>query len=731
MSNKKLGQLLQAAKKAVNISKGVLKVPRPKNSKYAKISPIQVERKADKYTRYERRKRAKERKGKTFAPKNTVVVDKAIPFDPAATVQSYIDGVMNGSIIVGRWVRMCVERHLDDMKHAHERGYSFSPEKGAEAIWFFATCLRFTKGEMATKPFLQYEDIAAGNYKYGECSNFIPSPNQAFILWCMYGWCHAETGYRRFSTVYITAARKWGKSEFGAGIAIKQGALDNPPEPGARVLIAATKKEQAFELTWKQASQMVETSPALRELIDVYQYALVTGNRPPQPFSTIKAIGSNSKTSDGFDGSCIVMDELHAWEGKKHGDFYDKLVTATGSRRQPLTLMITTAGNEQSTIWIAKDTLYCNVLESAVKQKIHVADHIFAFIARLDEARECDCRGENQECQFCKGTGTIPEDDLYDEANWPKANPNYPCTPTVKGLREDASVSKMDSLQKNSWKQYHCNMKSSSAAKFISTALWGACSVPALSDWKTAEVITGAIDVGTRDDLASCGLCAKFRMPKEQVQEVLERMLRFITGEKLSDSTKQALRNKAVDQYRYEVKSYSWTPLNPLRNLKKEPWASWVATGQLNVMEQAAIDIEEMQNKIITLGKENKVKAFRGDPHNATQLLQNLEKAGFEVVEHQQTYAMYNEPLQEFLRLVRLCVITYNGQTSSLLSWAVNNTVVRKNNLRNEWILDKEKSPEKIDPVTAMVMSFAEAMYTPPKGSSQPYSSNKGSGIFG
>lgn len=721
------------------VKRGGLKSLRVKGDPFRKISPIKVER-LPKVKRSAQRKKARALRGKTFAPVNILadIVEKPVPFDPAQYVQDYIDGVMNGSIVVGRFVKMCVERHVDDLKHGHERGLVFSPEKAIETILFFATCLRFTKGEMATKPFLRMSDILEGKFKYGECSNFVPSPNQAFILWCIYGWRWKATGYRRFTTAYITAGRKWGKSEFGAGVAIKHGIADDPPEPGARVIIAATKKEQAFDLTWKQARQMVESSPALRSVIDTYQYALVTENKGPQPFSSIKAIGSNSKTSDGFDASCIVLDELHAWEAKKHGDFYDKLVTATGSRRQPLMLMITTAGNEQSTIWNSKDAFYCRVLESAL-EGTHVADHVFAFIARLDEERPCKCGTPKAlaDCPLCKGKGTIPMDDLYDETNWPKANPNFPHTPTLKALREDAANAKLDPHQANAWKQYHCNMKSSSLSQFISSNVWLSCGDIGIDeDWSKAEVVAGGVDIGTRDDLASMAVVGKFRITRDVQKLLIERLLQILSGVKDKDIHAQAMHDKlcrgqAAPMYRYRCKSWSWTGNNVLlRNLDREPWAGWKQTGQLKVSQNIAVDLEEFQDAIISTGKLYKVKAFRADPNNAAQLLQNLEKAGFEAVEHRQSYQMYNEPLQEFLRVVQLGIFNYDIPTSTLLTWAIGNSVVRKNNFRNEIMLDKEKSPDKIDPAVATVMAFAEAYYTPPRNNSMAYSSAPGSRIF-
>ena len=64
-------------------------------------------------------------------------------------VQAYIDGVLNGSITVGRLVRLAVERHVDDLENAGERGYRFDADAANLAINFFPMVLRHSTDEFA------------------------------------------------------------------------------------------------------------------------------------------------------------------------------------------------------------------------------------------------------------------------------------------------------------------------------------------------------------------------------------------------------------------------------------------------------------------------------------------------------------------------------------------------------------------------------------------------------
>ena len=45
------------------------------------------------------------------------------PRNHAACVASYCDAILSGEIIAGRYVELAVRRYLDDLEHAHERGF--------------------------------------------------------------------------------------------------------------------------------------------------------------------------------------------------------------------------------------------------------------------------------------------------------------------------------------------------------------------------------------------------------------------------------------------------------------------------------------------------------------------------------------------------------------------------------------------------------------------------------
>ena len=162
---------------------------------------------------------------------------------PADKVRRYIDGVLSGDVVAGEYLRKAVQRHVDDLENAEARGYYFDEKIAAAACAFFPSALRHYNGEWVGQPFAL-------------------SDNQAFIVWCLWGWRRRSDDTRRFRTAYITAARKWGKSTFCAGLMLLATCCDFPAEPGAENYCVATKEEQA-RIVHSVATKIRSRSPAV------------------------------------------------------------------------------------------------------------------------------------------------------------------------------------------------------------------------------------------------------------------------------------------------------------------------------------------------------------------------------------------------------------------------------------------------------------------------------------
>ncbi len=550
------------------------------------------------------------------------------PYEPPETkVQRYIDGVLSGDIVVGGYVRAAIERHQDDLKNASDRGFEFDKQKATSACLFFPLALRHYNGEWVNQPFAL-------------------SDNQAFIVWCLWGWRRIVDGTRRFRSAYLTAARKWGKSTFCAGLMLLATCSDFPPEAGAENLCVATKEDQA-RIVFEVAKKIRARSPAVQEYTEAKTKLIKTLPGTPQPDAILMPVGSDSDTSDGWNTHLTVMDELHAWK-KQHQGLYDRHTTSGGSRRQPLIVIITTAGDDLSEIWKRRDSASCAILDAS-KRGDHIGDNHFAFVARIDA-----------------------KDDAFDPENWPKANPNYPVTPKHDYLEEQAQECRHDPVEKAKFTRFHTNRMVSSVNKAIDDDLW-AKAKGELSDWKEADYIGGGFDLGGYDDIASAARVAKFETDKVDEE------------------------GKIV--YRYEVTSGSWINENATRRLDVDPWATWVANGDLIVTARQIGDIESY-----LLSDDCDGVAY--DPNNARKSGDDLrdERGEDWAIEMPQTIKQFAEPIKQFKAALVDGRITHDG--NPLLSWAVSNLQLSRTGLP-----EKPGREQKIDPIVAVFMAYRMALF--------------------
>jgi len=191
----------------------------------------------------------------------------------------------------------------------------FDQQAADMAVAFFETFLHHSKGEWAGQPF---------ELERWQCEDIIEP---------LFGWKRLD-GTRQYRTAYIEVPRKNGKSTLAAGIGLYLLFADN--EPGAEIYSAATDREQAG-IVFGEASRMVEQSPDLGRRAEIYRRSIVV----PSTYSSYKVLSAEAYTKHGLNAHGVIVDELHAHQDR---ELVDTLVTATGSRRQPLVVFITTAG---------------------------------------------------------------------------------------------------------------------------------------------------------------------------------------------------------------------------------------------------------------------------------------------------------------------------------------------------------------------------------------------------
>lgn len=380
-----------------------------------------------------------------------------------STLQEYIDGVLDGSLVVSTLVRAAVERHVDDLarQSTAEFPYHFDAAKARKVCRFYPMVLRHSVGRNAGMAF-ELE------------------PWQVFCESMIFGWLRDADNTRRFRKTYESMARKNGKSTRGAGRSIYMAGFDENPrigkiEPVAQVVQSATKRDQVDKVLFAEVERMRRKSPAITIRSAFARREIkFHGND-----GLIMTTGSD-KPYDGLNPHFVIMDELHAWR-EHHREFYDTMVTGSGFRDQPLISIITTAGDDRSYLWNEVYEFSKKVVTGVVYD-----DEFFVFCAELDE-----------------------EDDPLDESTWIKANPNLGVSVSLDYLKQQAIEASQSAAALNRFTRYHGNRRVSSNERAFNLTEWDACRGQ-LSDWSEADAVGCAVDLGARDDLAAVAFCARF-----------------------------------------------------------------------------------------------------------------------------------------------------------------------------------------------------------------------------
>lgn len=380
-------------------------------------------------------------------------------------VQTYIDRVQSGDIVVCKLVKAAVDRHLNDLKRIGTPGfpYYFNEDLAQYSIDFCETIIRHSTGQYAGK-------------------NFFLEDWQAFGTAMIDGWRCVDNDARRFRTVMWSQARKNGKSFFAASRCYFSVVADphpttRKPEENALVVLSATRKEQAAKVIFKECKLMRKRSPELLALSTAYRDHIEF----KETNSEIMPVGSD-KSYDGLNPTLVSIDEQHAFREVVHSDFLATMRTGGGSRMQPLTLITTTAGSDRSTLWLADYKYAKSVVLDEFKD-----DRWFVYIFEIDE-----------------------DDDPLDESTWIKANPNLGVSVSLEYLRDNAAKTRGNPKWLNEFTRYHCNRIVSATEQAFDLGKWDDCAGE-LSDWHEADAVAGGVDLGGQNDFAAIALCARFQ----------------------------------------------------------------------------------------------------------------------------------------------------------------------------------------------------------------------------
>ncbi len=289
---------------------------------------------------------------------------------------AYALAVTSGKILAGPFVRGSCQRHLNDLKHAGERGFYYNEHVAAEAMAFFEEVLILAGGQWEGKP-------------------FILLPWQAFIISNLFGWKRKSDNKRRFRVCYIESGKGSGKSPLAAGVGMKGLLADK--EPRAEIYAAATTQSQAMVL-FRDAAAFFDQSPLLQTRLVPSGLAEKCWNLSHIESGSFFRVISSERKQSGPRPHMALLDEIHE---HPDGGVIEMLRAGFKWREQPLSFMITNSGHDKASVGWEYHDMGVKVACEQVQN-----DEFFSYICSLDDE---DLEGDKY---------------LEDESLWPKVNPS-------------------------------------------------------------------------------------------------------------------------------------------------------------------------------------------------------------------------------------------------------------------------------------------------------------------
>jgi phage terminase large subunit-like protein len=494
--------------------------------------------------------------------------------------------------------------------------------------------LRHTQGQWAGRP-------------------LTPDPWQvAYIIAPVFGWVRWDedaSGFVRIITrLYVDVPRKNGKSTLSGGLAVYLACAD--AEPGAQVVTAATSERQAG-FVFSPIKQIAERSPDLSPYVKTVAKRIVH----TASGSYVEVVTSAADAQHGANIHGAVIDELHV---HKTPDLVETIETGTGSRTQPLVVIITTADSgKRHTIYDRKRTRIEQLARGALKD----------------------------ETQYGVVWCADADDDPFAVETMRKANPGFGTSPTRRYLIEAAREAQQSPADLAKYLRLHLGRRTKQETKYVNLDAWDRNAGLVIPEDLDGRRAFGGLDLASTSDL--CALTWAFPDEDGRTFDLLFRL---------------------------------WTPEANLESLDKRTAGGasvWVREGLLVATPGDVADYDYIRAAIVEDLDRFDVGEIAYDPWNASQLVNDLVAAGAPMAQMRQGFGSMSGPTKELQRLVNsgtpeAPVIRHGGNAA--VRWQVDNLAVAMDASGNVKP-DKAKAADKIDAVVATIMAISRSQAAAPQ----------------
>lgn len=500
-------------------------------------------------------------------------------------ITQYLEAIKAGKCIVSKRTRRQYERLVDDINNP-KGGYVFDQKKAEKPIQFIERFCKHSKGEWAGQP-LKLQLF-----------------QKAFIS-ALFGFVDAKTGYRKYRETLFYVSRKNGKSVMLSGLALYMLIADN--EAGAEVYSVASKKDQA-KIIYDETYNMIRQSPDLLQVVkkrksDLY-FSLT--------FSKFQPLGKNSDTLDGLNSHLVIIDELHSIKDR---NLYEVMKQSQSARRQPLLVMITTAGTIRECIFDDMYKYACGVCDGTIDDP-----HFLPLIYELDA-----------------------KDEWLDPMKWEKANPGLN---TIKKL--DDLISKVERAKQSPRDLTGVLVKDFNVIQTVAST-WITFDDAANAETFNLDAFKGYYCIGGADLSRSGDLTAATLLFMDKQEKRYVTQMYFLP--------KDSFEKRVHDE--------------------KIPYDKWLEAGLLRLCEGNSINYSDVTAWFMEMVEKYDVTPawIYYDPYSAAYWVQEMQSAGFNMVKCYQGVKTLSLPMQQLGQDLAAKKVNYNN--NPLLLWCITNTGVK------------------------------------------------------
>lgn len=529
-------------------------------------------------------------------------------------IKAYWGEIEKGNVIVSNRVKKQYKKLVQAIDEPKQ--YIFDIERANRPVEFIERFCKHSKGEWAGKPVL------------------LELFQKAYIQ-ALFGFIDKDTGLRQYRESMFLVARKNGKSTLLSGIALYMLMADG--EGGADIFSVATKKDQAsliFDETHNMIKQSEHLSNHMRKRkSDLFFEATL---------SRFQALGKNSDTLDGLNAHLVIMDELH---GIKDRNLYEVMQQSQSARRQPLMIMITTAGT-------VRESIYDDMYDYATK----IVDGVIDDDTFLPILYELDKKTE-----------------WKDPEKWAKANPALGTIKKLDDLENKVQRAKNNPVELSGLLTKDFNIRSTGHSAWLTFQDINNEDTFNIDDFKGMYAIGGA-DLSKTGDL-TCGTL--LLMDPETEQRYIHQMY-WLPADKL---------NERVER-------------------DKIPYDKWLEQGLLRLCNGNTISYSDVTAWFIEMLNDYSITPLwvYYDAWSANYWVEEMEAHGFPMVKCIQGAKTLSLPMQELGADLQAKLINYNN--NPILKWCLTNTGVVTDRNGNIVPIKSQNPKMKIDGTASMLNSY-------------------------